>query len=301
MQRREDRIGEFWDRKGGLSIKNKDYRNFVGKLQSLLLRNDVKKKDLATSPLKKKIKAVIISKDEGIVAGLDEFSLINKDLKLIFFKKDGEKIKNKDVIVEITGDARIILPMERTNLNLLQRMSGIATLAFNLSKISGKSRIAATRKTPWGLMDKKAVSVGGGLSHRLSLNDGVIIKDNHLELLKYDFRKIINLYRNASKRIEIEVENKNNAISAATAIKSALDKNNKHIFALMLDKINPHEIKSIIRTLKKMDVYNSILLEASGNINEGNLANYASCGVDIISMGYLTNSAKALDLSQEIR
>ena len=301
MQPREKRIVEFWDRKDELSAKNKEYRDFVKGLLSFLLKNDLKKGDITSSRIKNQIRAVIISKEDGIIAGLEELALINPGLKLKFFKKDGDLIKNKEVIVEIIGNANEILPMERTNLNLLQRMSGIATLTFDLSRKSGKARVAATRKTPWGLMDKKAVIIGGGLSHRLSLNDGIIIKDNHLELLKHDFEKIIDLYKSTSKRIEIEVENKEHALKAAMAIKSALAKNNKNIFALMLDKIKPKDIKYIARELKKSGVYGSILLEASGNINGKNIKNYAHCGADIISMGCLTNSPKAIDLSQEIR
>src|SRR3989338_5565565 len=299
MQAREKKIMEFWDRKDELSTKNKEYRDFVKGLLSFLLKNDLKKGDITSSRIKNQIKAVIISKENGIIAGLEELALINKGLKLKFFKKDGDRIKNKDVIVEIIGNANKILPMERTNLNLLQRMSGIATLTSDLSKKSGNLRVAATRKTPWGLMDKKAVIIGGGLSHRLSLNDGIIIKDNHLKLLKYDFGKIIYIYKSTSKRVEIEVENKEHALKAAMAIKSALAKNNKNIFALMLDKIKPKDIRYIARELKKSGVYGSILLEASGNINGKNIKNYAHCGADIISMGCLTNSPKAIDLSQE--
>src|SRR3989338_2851456 len=260
MLPRDRLVLEFWNRKDELSVKNKEYRNFVKGILSFLFKNDLKKGDITSSHINNRISTVIISKENGIIAGLEELALINKGLKLKFFKKDGDRIKNKDVIVEIIGNANEILPMERTNLNLLQRMSGIATLTFDLSRKSGKARVAATRKTPWGLMDKKAVSVGKGLSHRLSLNDR-IIKDNHLWLLKYDFGRIISLYKNTSKRIEIEVENKEHALKAAIAIKSALDGNNKNIFALMLDKIKPDEIKYIVRELKKMDAYGSILLE----------------------------------------
>ena len=301
MLDRDKLVLEFWERKSYLSIKNKEYRNFVSRILSILLKNDIKNGDITTNSLiKKHISAAIIAKEDGVVAGLEEFRLINKDLKLKFFKKDGDKIKSGNPIVEINGYAKYILPRERISLNLLQRMSGIATLTSELSKKSGSARIAATRKTPWGLLDKKAVSVGGGLTHRLNLGDGIIVKDNHLGLLGYNFVKIINLAKNKSKRIEIEVENKRHALEATRAIKNVIGKSNKIHFALMLDKIKPEDIKSVIKELKKMDIYESLLLEASGNINKDNLAEYSDCGVDIISMGSLTNSAKALNMSQEI-
>mgnify|MGYP001614137083 FL=1 len=301
MLDRDKLVLEFWERKSYLSIKNKEYRNFVSRILSILLKNDIKNGDITTNSLiKKHISAAIIAKEDGVVAGLEEFRLINKDLKLKFFKKDGDKIKSGNPIVEINGYAKYILPRERISLNLLQRMSGIATLTSELSKKSGSARIAATRKTPWGLLDKKAVSVGGGLTHRLNLGDGIIVKDNHLGLLGYNFAEIINLAKNKSKNIEIEVENKRHALEATRAIKNVIGKSNKIHFALMLDKIKPEDIKSVIKELKKMDIYESLLLEASGNINKDNLAEYSDCGVDIISMGSLTNSAKALNMSQEI-
>lgn len=305
MQHRDDRVLEFWDRSSELSIKNKNYRNFVNGIFSLLLKSDIKNKDLTTNSLianKKNISACIVAKENGVIAGLEEFGFLNKDLKLKFLKKDGSKIKNGNVIVKIYGDAKKILERERTNLNLLQRMSGIATLTNQLNrKLKNNTKIAATRKTLWSLLDKKAVSIGGGLTHRLNLNEGVIIKDNHLKMLNCNIEKALKMVRNRSKYIEIEVESKKQAFEAAKAIKELIEKENKNIFAIMLDKIKPNEIKKITKELKKQSLYRDVLFEASGNINENNLQEYADCGIDVISMGQITNSAKVLNMSMEVK
>lgn len=307
MGARLSRVLEFWDRSRKLSAENKQYQNFIKKFFSYFLEYDIGNSDVTTNSLiknKKKIFANIAAKEDGIVAGLEEFKFLNKDLELKFFKKDGDQIKNNDAIAEINGNARKILSRERIFLNLLQRMSGIATLTNESNKkLNNKIKIAATRKTLWGCLDKKAVSIGGGLTHRLNLNDGVLIKDNHLKTLKYDIDKALNFVKNKSKYIEIEVENKSQALTSAKTIKS-IKKSfiiDKTFFAIMLDKIPPKEIKLIINELKNLNLYDKILFEASGNINPENLTEYADCNVDIISMGYLTNSAPVLNLSLEIK
>ena len=304
MQPRDSLVLEFWDRNKGLSIKNKSYRDFASEFFEILLNNDIKNKDLTTSSLissKKNISAAIIAREDGILAGIEEFSLINNNLKLKFFKKDGDKIKNGDIIVKINGNAKKILERERISLNILQRMSGIATLVHSLNKIANdKIKIAATRKTLWGLLDKKAVSIGDGLTHRLSLSDGIIIKDNHLKLLNYDIEMALNLAKNKSKYIEIEVENKKQALIAAKEIKKLIKHGNKGLYAMMLDNIPPYKIKAIIQKLNNQNLYDYVLLEASGNINTKNLIEYKDCGVDVISMGFITNSAKVLNMSMEI-
>jgi len=138
MLPRDNLILEFWDRKKELGIKNKEYAKFANDLIGILLKHDINKGDTTSNSLikNKEITAVIIAKEKGIVAGLEEFSLINKDLKLKFLKKDGDKIKYGDVLIEISGNANKILERERVSLNLLQRMSGIAT---NVNKLNKKS------------------------------------------------------------------------------------------------------------------------------------------------------------------
>lgn len=307
MQLREHLVLKFWDRSEELSIKNSNYGDFVQKFFYFLLKEDVKKKDLTTSSLikkNKKILANIIAKEDGVIAGLEELPLISRDLKLKFMKKDGDLIKTDDILVEIEGNAKNILEKERIFLNLLQRMSGIATLVHDLNRGLGNNiKLASTRKTLWGLLDKKAVHVGGGLTHRLNLADGILIKDNHLKMLGNDIENAINLAKGKSNFIEIEVEGKNQAFEAAKSIKKIINsrKSKNKSFAIMLDKIPPAKIKSIIDNFKERGLYDDILFEASGNISESNLSFYAGCGADIISMGTITNSAKILNMSLELK
>lgn len=303
MLPRDRRVLEFWDRSKELTAKNKQYRDFASRFLGMLLRHDIGKGDVTSKSLvnNNNISASIIAKEDGVFAGLEEFMLINKDLKIAPLKHDGDRIKAGDILARISGPAIKILERERTCLNLLQRMSGIATLTNNLSEKLGNVKIAATRKTFWGSMDKKAVSLGNGLTHRIGLSDGAIIKDNHLEVLGYDFGKAIDLVKNKAVYIEVEVENKKQAIDAAIAIMNSAKKGkSNNLFVIMLDNIRPEEIIPIVKELKKRGFYDCLLLEASGNINPSNFMEYDSCGVDVISMGCITNSAKALNISQEI-
>ena len=301
MQDRNVHVLEFWDRKNKLVMSNKQYADYAKNLFMFLLENDISKWDLTTNSLIKKNKLVsceIVAKQGGIFAGSEEFKFLNKGLKIISIKKDGSGIKNNDVLVKFHGPVKYILERERTMLNLLQRMSGIATATRNLIESAGsKINIAGTRKTLWGLLDKKAVRIGNGLTHRLDLNDGILIKDNHLKTLNHDIKKALGSAINKSKFIEIEVENRKDAIIAAEKISKT--KSNS-IFAIMLDKINPYEIKKIVKELKEKNLYDKVLLEASGNINESNIKNYINCSVDVISMGCITNSVKSFDMSLEI-
>ncbi|MBI2653461.1 carboxylating nicotinate-nucleotide diphosphorylase [Candidatus Woesearchaeota archaeon] len=301
MLRRERLVLEFWDRSRELTVRNSQYRIFVNELFSLLRNQDLGKGDLTTSTIKsnKKISAVIIAKENGIFAGLEEFKFLNRDLKIKSMKNDGDNVKKGDTLIQINGPVNKILERERTSLNLLQRMSGIATTTNELvRKAKGKAHIVATRKTLWGLVDKKAVSVGGGLTHRLNLSDGIIIKDNHLKILNFNIENALRFAKNKSRYIEIEIENANDALTAARTIKKL--KNGKSLFAVMFDNMSPKSIREAIKELKNQNLYEHILLEASGNINKNNLIEYANSGVDVVSMGFITNSANVLNLSQEI-
>lgn len=298
---RKNKIIKFFDRSSKLNLNNKNYYNFVKDLLNLQLKDDIKKGDITTDSLRmnKKAKARIIAKEKGIIAGLQEFKLLYKNCILKFRKKDGDKIKKGDIIVEIKGNIKELLKLERTGLNILQRMSGISTLTYNLNKkIKNKAFIGATRKTHFGAIDKRAVSLGNGLTHRLDLSDVILIKNNHIKALK-SVKKAIQLAAKNTKTgyIEIEVENEKQALTAAKEI--ALLKTKKH-FALMLDNIKPVKIKSIIKKLKKENLYRFVLLEASGGITPKNIKEHAQTGIDIISLGFITHSAKALDISQEI-
>lgn len=310
MDKQREKIArKFWDRSDKLSLSNSRYSSYVKNLISEKLNEDGCKKDITTNSMigiNKKAKAVIIAKKEGIIAGIGEISLLGLNIKKL--KKDGNKVKKGDIILEINDEAKKILGHERTLLNILQRMSGIATMAYNLSsKIKNNCLIAGTRKTLFSLLDKKALSVGGALTHRLNLSDSILIKENHLQLLNNDIKKALESANknNKSKYIEIEVKNEKEALEAAEAIFWL--KPNK-LFAIMFDNMDATIIKTTIKKINNYYNYKNgknsnekiILFEASGGINEKNIAEYSKTGVDVISLGALTHSVKALDLSLEI-
>ena len=246
---------------------------------------------------KKKIKAKIISRQEGVLAGVkfagDIFRLKGCNVKII--KKDGAKLKSNQIILQISGNAGTVLSCERTALNLLSRMSGIATqtnfLVSKIRKINRKTKLYSTRKTAPGLrfFDKEAIMIGGGHKHRMSLNDMVMIKDNHL-LVTNSMEGIIKNARKRHKHVEVEVENQRDAILAASSGATIV----------MLDNFSPVQIKKTITALQKKKLRNKVKLEASGGINSKNISAYAKTGVDIISVGSITNSVSGLDLSLEV-
>jgi len=246
---------------------------------------------------KKKIKAKIISRHEGVLAGVkfagDIFRL--KGCKVKIIKKDGAKLKSNQIILQISGNTGTILSCERTALNLLSRMSGIATqtnfLVSKIRKINKKTKLYSTRKTAPGLrfFDKEAVMIGGGHKHRMSLNDMVMIKDNHL-LVSNSMEDIIKNARKRHKHVEVEVENQRDAVLAA----------NSGATIIMLDNFSPIQIKKTITALQKKKLRNKVKLEASGGINSKNITAFAKTGVDMISVGSITNSVKGLDLSLEV-
>jgi len=246
---------------------------------------------------KKKIKAKIISRQEGVLAGVkfagDIFRLKGCNVKII--KKDGAKLKSNQIILQISGNAGTVLSCERTALNLLSRMSGIATqtnfLVSKIRKINKKTKLYSTRKTAPGLrfFDKEAIMIGGGHKHRMSLNDMVMIKDNHL-LVTNSMEGIIKNARKRHKHVEVEIENQRDVVLAA----------NSGATIVMLDNFSPVQIKKTITELQKKKLRNKVKLEASGGINSKNITAYAKTGVDMISVGSITNSVKGLDLSLEV-
>jgi len=262
------------------------------------LSEDAHTDDITSALLaNKKINAKIISRDDGIIAGVkfakDVFKLKGIHVKL--FKADGSKIKANQKILQITGNSRDILSCERTVLNLLSRMSGIATqtnfLVKQIKKHSKKTKLYSTRKTAPGLrhFDKEAVKIGGGYKHRLSLNDMVMIKDNHLSLSN-SMEDLIKKARRKHKRVEVEVENQNDSILAAKCGATVI----------MLDNFSPTQIKKTIASLEKKKLRDKVRLEASGGINAKNITAYAKTGVDMISVGSVTNSVIGLDLSLDV-
>ena len=262
------------------------------------LDEDVGKGDITSKLLqKKRISAKIITREETIVAGVkfgkEIFSF--KKCKAQIKKKDGSKARPNQTILEIKGNASDILTCERTVLNLLSRMCGIATQTNNLKKqiksVGSKSRVFATRKTAPGLrfFDKEAVKIGGGEKHRMNLNELIMIKDNHLAS-EGSLLQLLTKAKKTRKRIEIEVETQNEAILCA---KFGVD-------IIMLDNFSPVHIKKTIKKLTELGIRKKIVLEASGRINSKNIKKYAETNVDMISVGNITNSVNGIDLSLEI-
>ena len=262
------------------------------------LSEDVRSGDITSALLtKKKIVAKIISRQQGVIAGIkfakNLFQLKGCTVKT--FVKDGAKVKRNQKILQVSGNTQSILSCERTVLNLLSRMSGIATqtnfLVSKIRSVSKKTSLYSTRKTAPGLriFDKEAVKIGGGHKHRMALDEMIMIKDNHLVLCN-SMEDIIKQAQKKRKRVEIEVENQKDALLAAKMGASII----------MLDNFIPAEIKRTIAVLRKKKMRNKVKLEASGGISSKNIIAYAKTGVDMISVGSITNSVNALDLSLEV-
>jgi nicotinate-nucleotide pyrophosphorylase (carboxylating) len=306
---RDKLVLEFWDRKS--FFKTKEYYSSVKNLINEKIKEDFDGGDITTDSLidkNKEIKAVILSRGEGIVAGIEEVSLMLNEEKVTVLKKDGNEVKNKDIILEINGNARKILAYERTLLNVMQRMSGIATAVYNFKKsIKNNCLIAATRKTLFPLMDKKAVSVGGSLTHRLTLNDAALIKHTHMKIINNDLENALRLTaeNDRIKYIEIEIKNEAEALKAAEAISNL---KSEKLFAIMFDNMECSMIRNSINEINNMinknndeKLKNKILFEASGEVNENNIEEYSKTGVDVVSIGLITHSSKAVDMSLQVR
>ncbi|MGD0070549.1 MAG: carboxylating nicotinate-nucleotide diphosphorylase [Candidatus Bathyarchaeia archaeon] len=268
-----------------------------------ILAEDIGQGDVtaqAIIPPNLNVKAIVITKEEGIAAGIEETIILAEYLGLKVKAKvaDGEKIKNKQVLMEISGDAQTILSAERTMLNLLSRMSGIATITRTLTeklrKANVPTAIAATRKTAPGLLyfDKKAVTIGSGDPHRLHLDDMILIKDNHIAIVGSPEEAVKKAKANASftKKIAVEVTKASDVLKVAQA----------EADVIMLDNFSIEQVKDAVDLLKKAGFLGKVILEASGGITAKNIMDYAMAKVDIISMGEITHSVKALDISLEI-
>ena len=243
--------------------------------------------------------AEILSREPGILSGRSEitqiFNHFNIESNWLF--QDGNSFSDNSQIVKLNGLSKSILLSERVSLNLLGHMSGIATSTNNAVKItkqiSSHTNISATRKTLPGLRkyEKYSVIVGGGLPHRYDLNEMILIKDNHSKLIN-NLQKSISSVRNqigSSKKIELEVD----------SLESAMKAINLDIDIILLDNMQPEDILKFMNKIKSIS-QKIPLTEASGGITMSNLQNYASTGVDIISMGALTHSSKSINFSLQI-
>jgi nicotinate-nucleotide pyrophosphorylase (carboxylating) len=296
-----------------LNLRNRAYLSWLEWFFQREYIEDVRKGDvtsLALLPRNKLGKAILKAKNEGIIVGVEEITwfLSKHGIKIKARIQDGERVDEEDAILEVKGKQRDILATERISLNVLQRMSGIATETRRLNNLikSSGTRIAATRKILWRYLDKKAVYLGGGLTHRLGLWDSLLIKDNHLQALRAggENKPVEKALVKAAKFtsrvdfIEVEVANQEEAWIAAKKFKQL--KLRKPCI-IMLDNWKLSEIAQIIEKLRKAKLYNYVLLEASGSITPKNINEYARTGVDVISLGYLTHSARILDMSLEMK
>ncbi len=243
-------------------------------------------------------RAVVRAKSQGVVAGLSEARRLFEHFGVTVRERsaDGRAVAPGTVLLDLDGPARAILLVERTALNIIGRMSGIATRTREaveaVRAVSPDVRVAATRKTAPGLrvLDKKAVILGGGDPHRYTLSDMVLIKDNHLALtpLAEAIRraKEESLYR----VVEVEVETVEDAVTAAGAGADIV----------LLDNMTPDTVREAVRALAGRGLRDRLTLEVSGGVGEDTLVGYAATGVDIISMGALTHTVRNFDVSLDI-
>ena len=268
-----------------------------------MLREDEGFGDITSNaliPENKIFYAKLITKDDGILAGIEIIKemFLEYGIEIISSKKDGDEIAKGDVLLELEGNARKILLLERTALNLLMRMSGVATITNRIVKkvhdVNPKIRVAGTRKTAPALQkfDKLAISIGGGDTHRNALDDMVLIKDNHIAVVG-SVKEALQLAKeniSFSKKIEIEVESTEDAIIAC--------ENGADI--VMFDNMTPQEAQDTLNVLEEKDLRKDVLIEISGGITEDNILDYAPLDVDIISLGSLTHQASSLNFSLDM-
>lgn len=254
---------------------------------------DITTDAIAETPLE--TQGFIKAKESGVVAGLEivleVFQQIDPEIKVIFVVKDGENISKGQILAEIYGNAFNILKGERVALNYLQYLSGIATKTAQIAGLVKHTsvRVVDTRKTLPGMrwLAKYAVRVGGGYNHRFNLSDGVLIKDNHIKAAGGIKAAVEKTRKNSPHTVKIEVE-----VESIADLKAALEVGADIV---MLDNMSLEQVQEAVKLTDKR-----ALLEVSGGITEANIVSYAETGVDIISLGALTHSVKALDLSMDL-
>lgn len=283
------------------------FRNYLDERKALLnfLREDIGRGDITSnSVLKPNLLAssTILCKDseQAVVAGLREVGIVFDLCKCscTALVDEGSMVSRGNEVMRIKGRARDILKAERTALNLLMRMSGIATETKKFvevaKKISKDIEIAGTRKTAPGLrsFDKKAIKIGGGRTHRNSLDEMVLIKDNHLVLTGSIGESISSAKKLVGNNIKVECE--------VTDLQSAIEAINFGADVIMLDNFSPQEVENANRVLKELGLRQKCLLEISGGISLANVSQFAKSNPDIISVGSLTHSVKSVDFSLEV-
>ncbi len=259
------------------------------------LKEDITSEDISTEavmPEYKKGEVDLICKEDGVIAGLDVFKrvfeLLDENTVVECYVKDGDEVKNKELLAKVTGDIRVLLSGERTALNYLQRMSGIATYTRRVSSLleGTKTKLLDTRKTTpnMRIFEKYAVRVGGGNNHRYNLSDGVLLKDNHIGAAGSvtNAVKMAKAYAPFVRKIEVEVENLD---MVKEAVKAGAD-------IIMLDNMSDSDMRKAVEIIA-----GRAQTECSGNVTAENIARLTDIGVDFVSSGALTHSAPILDVS----
>lgn len=240
--------------------------------------------------------AEVVVKEDGVIAGLSEAAQVFEYFEVFVATEltEGSTVRKNDIVFTLEGGARSILQAERLALNFLGRMSGIATLTRKYVEMAEGVRIAGTRKTTPGFrkFEKKAIIAGGGDPHRFNLSDAIMIKDNHIAVMGLE--KAINAAKSSAsftQKIEVEVEDIDSALRAAEM----------GVDIIMFDNMSASRIEKGIMELTGNGLRDKVILEVSGGINLTNISDYARTGVDVISIGALTHSARWLDVSLRMK
>jgi nicotinate-nucleotide pyrophosphorylase (carboxylating) len=304
-------------RGAGLVMANPIYRESVDGFLATMLAGDGVAKDLTVKALdlkRSQATAEIVAREPGLAAGMEEFAFLLRTagIEASVLVKDGESFEAGSALATLSGDRLRLLSTERIGLNLLQRMCGIATAAGHLQGLAAsrnpEARVVGTRKTPWGLLDKRALHCGGVGTHRLSLPDAILIKNNHLKLIADREEEaapaaILRAWRHRAESafIEVEVRSTAAAVTAAETFARLQEQDDTAYPSLiLLDNMPPADTGRTIETLRQEQLWDHVLIEASGGINGATIGEYAASGAAAISAGALTHSARALDLSQRI-
>jgi nicotinate-nucleotide pyrophosphorylase (carboxylating) len=304
-----------------LTLDNPQYLRTVESIVGALSAQDREPHDMTVYALdlngRAPFCARIVAKEGGIAAGLQEAQWLAScsRARTVLLKKDGELLQAGDTLLEIHGNSMQLLSLERVCLNVLQRMCGIASATrfwqANASCCSPSAFVVATRKTPWGLLDKRAVHCGGGGTHRLGLGDAILIKNNHLSMVDAQETEAVPRAleavwprRAGAAFIEVEVRSLEAARIAAATFqrlqREAASSGAGPPCLILLDNMSPEETRRVVDDLRRLELWEHVLLEASGRIEAENVGAYAASGVDAISAGALTHSVRALDLNQKI-
>ena len=276
-----------------------DYSFSISNFIAQAFREDVQDGDhtsLACIPAHTQGKAKLIIKQAGVLAGVEiakeVFKITSSDFKINYYIKDGAHVKPGDIVLDVSGDVQAILKAERLVLNIMQRMSGIASMTASLVQVLNDehTKLLDTRKTTPGFryFEKEAVRIGGGTNHRFGLYDMILIKDNHVDYaggIKEAIQAAQNYLKQTGKQLKIEIETRNiEEVSTALAT-GGIDR-------IMLDNFSIEKLKEAIELIDK-----KVEIEVSGGITPETLPHYSGLGIDYISMGALTHSYQSLDMS----